>query len=710
MTVLVSVVKQMIARGQADRRGGLRLDRRHLGRARGLLRRRGHPGGRAPAARTRSRPRSSSSRSPTARSCSRSTPTSTAAWPIVQEITKEKRIYLANSMNSLRIEGQKTVAHRDRPAVRLGGAGLDRDPGRQPRQRDRARQGLPHDARARARSQQLPRICVRPGRERQSALPLVSSRTSSSSSRSRPSTTLASAIQIGNPVSVERAIRALQRFDGVVEQASEQELADECGPRRPHRHVQLPAHRRRAGGAAQAGRAQGRSAPSERVVVISTAHGLKFADQKTAYHLGTLAGIQPTHRNRPVELPADAKQVAGPIARHVEQAAAGVVMDDRGTAIAVRPDADPPASRSASAPSRSTPASRARSRQRARHPDHADGDLHLRRHPGAARSLRAAIEREEYGRYGNPTQRIAEQKLAALEGAEDCLLFASGMAAVTTTLFAMLSRGAHVVVTDDSYRRTRQFLNQTLHRYGIECRRCRRATTTRSRRRSARPPACCSASRRPTRTTASLDLERFADIGRRHRVKTSSTRPSPRPYNQRPLEYGIDLVLHSATKYLGGHNDLLAGAVLGSAELVDGDSRAAGRDRRGRRSVRRLSAGPRAQDLRAPHRAAERQRPGRSPSSSRRTRGSSACTTPGLPSHPEHAIARAADARLRRRGVVRGRAATSTRRRRVVDALPHPAHRAVARRRREPDRAAGADELLRAHDRGAPRRSGSRTT
>src|SRR6516164_11648100 len=78
------------------------------------------------------------------------------------------------------------------------------------------------------------------------------------------------------------------------------------------------------------------------------------------------------------------------------------------------------------------------------------------------------IEREEYGRYGNPTQRIAETKLAALEGAGDCLLFASGMAAMTTTLFAILSRGTHVVVTDDSYRRTRQFLNQTLHRYGIE--------------------------------------------------------------------------------------------------------------------------------------------------------------------------------------------------------------------------------------------------
>src|SRR5204863_2434865 len=78
------------------------------------------------------------------------------------------------------------------------------------------------------------------------------------------------------------------------------------------------------------------------------------------------------------------------------------------------------------------------------------------------------IEREEYGRYGNPTQRVAEQKLAALEGAEDCLLFSSGMAAVTTAMYAVLSHNAHVVVTDDSYRRTRQFLTQTLHRYGIE--------------------------------------------------------------------------------------------------------------------------------------------------------------------------------------------------------------------------------------------------
>jgi cystathionine gamma-synthase len=180
------------------------------------------------------------------------------------------------------------------------------------------------------------------------------------------------------------------------------------------------------------------------------------------------------------------------------------------------------------------------------------------------------IEREEYGRYGNPTQRIAEEKLAALEGAEDCLLFASGMAAITTTLFAVLSRGAHLVVTDDSYRRTRQFLNQVLHRYGIE-------TSTvpagdyEAIEDALRPTTRILLSESPTNPyNRVLDLERFADIGRRHRVKTIIDATFATPFNQRPLSFGIDLVLHSATKYLGGHNDLMAGAVLGSIDLVDG--------------------------------------------------------------------------------------------------------------------------------------------
>jgi cystathionine gamma-synthase len=180
------------------------------------------------------------------------------------------------------------------------------------------------------------------------------------------------------------------------------------------------------------------------------------------------------------------------------------------------------------------------------------------------------IEREEYGRYGNPTQRVAEQKLASLEGAEDCLLFSSGMAAVTTALYAMLSHNSHVVVTDDSYRRTRQFLTQTLHRYGIEVS-VVPAGDYQAIEEAIRPTTRLLVSESPTNPyNRIVDMERFADIGKRHRVKTLIDATFATPFNQRPLEFGIDLVLHSATKYLGGHNDLLAGAVLGGAELVDG--------------------------------------------------------------------------------------------------------------------------------------------
>ena len=176
--------------------------------------------------------------------------------------------------------------------------------------------------------------------------------------------------------------------------------------------------------------------------------------------------------------------------------------------------------------------------------------------------------RIDYGRYGNPTQRVAEAKLAALEDAGDCLLFASGMAAITSTLFAMLSRGTHLVVTDDSYRRTRQFLAQTLHRYGIEVSTVP-AGDYEAIRGAIRPNTRILLSESPTNPyNYVLDLERFAELGKKHRVKTVIDATFATPYNQRPLSFGIDVVLHSATKYLGGHNDLLAGALLGGAELV----------------------------------------------------------------------------------------------------------------------------------------------
>ena len=179
-------------------------------------------------------------------------------------------------------------------------------------------------------------------------------------------------------------------------------------------------------------------------------------------------------------------------------------------------------------------------------------------------------ERIDYGRYGNPTQKIAELKLAALEGAGDCLLFASGMSAMTTMLYALLSRGTHVVVTDDSYRRTRQFLNSMLPRYGIEVSSVP-AGDYEALEDAIKPTTRVLVSESPTNPyNRVLDLEQFAAIGRKHRVRTVIDATFATPYNLRPLEWGIDIVMHSASKYLGGHNDLLAGAVLGSRELVSG--------------------------------------------------------------------------------------------------------------------------------------------
>ena len=248
------------------------------------------------------------------------------------------------------------------------------------------------------------------------------------------------------------------------------------------------------------------------------------------------------------------------------------------------------------------------------------------------------IDREEYGRYGNPTQRVAEQKLAALEGAEAGLLFASGMAAITTTLFAMLSRGAHVVVTDDAYRRTRQFLNQTLRRYGVEVSTVPAGDYDRMED-ALRQTTRLIFSESPTNPyNRVLDLERVAEIGRRHRVKTLIDATFATPINQRPLDFGIDLVIHSATKYLGGHNDLLAGAVAGTEALVGGI-----RDLQGITggipdpfAAFLLIRGMKTLELRVTRQNDNAQRLAEFLAGHPRV---ARVHYPGLPSHPEHAIA-----------------------------------------------------------------------
>lgn len=178
-------------------------------------------------------------------------------------------------------------------------------------------------------------------------------------------------------------------------------------------------------------------------------------------------------------------------------------------------------------------------------------------------------QREEYGRYGNPGEKIVERKLAALDGGEEALVYASGMAAIVGLLMTKLNAGDEVVFFDECYHRSREFCAKHLSRFGVVTRQVKAcdydamAAAINSRTRLL-------VSESPTNPHLSVvDLERFAELGRKYKVETLIDATLATPYNVKPLSYGVDYVLHSATKYLGGHNDLLAGVIVGSKEKLE---------------------------------------------------------------------------------------------------------------------------------------------
>ncbi len=174
----------------------------------------------------------------------------------------------------------------------------------------------------------------------------------------------------------------------------------------------------------------------------------------------------------------------------------------------------------------------------------------------------------EYGRYGNPTVAAVEAKLAALEGAEAALLMASGMAAITTTLFAMLRQGAHAILTEDVYRKTRVFAKDTLARFGVEVEIV--ASNCESIANAVRPNTRVIFTETPTNPYLRVvDLPAVVALARQRRIKTIVDATFATPINMQALRLGVDLVIHSTTKYLGGHNDILGGAVMGRRSLID---------------------------------------------------------------------------------------------------------------------------------------------
>ncbi|HVY32680.1 MAG TPA: aminotransferase class I/II-fold pyridoxal phosphate-dependent enzyme [Polyangiaceae bacterium] len=178
-------------------------------------------------------------------------------------------------------------------------------------------------------------------------------------------------------------------------------------------------------------------------------------------------------------------------------------------------------------------------------------------------------EREEYGRYGNPTVRELERRVAALEGAEDAVAFSSGMAATSTALLALLKAGDHVVLFRDCYRRTRQLVTQTLLRFGIE-HTVVDAGDLVAMEAAIKPNTRLVVTESPTNPlNFCVDLEKLTSIVKsKGRIRTLVDSTFATPVNSLPLSLGIDLVLHSATKYLSGHNDVLGGVVAGPSHII----------------------------------------------------------------------------------------------------------------------------------------------
>jgi cystathionine beta-lyase/cystathionine gamma-synthase len=182
--------------------------------------------------------------------------------------------------------------------------------------------------------------------------------------------------------------------------------------------------------------------------------------------------------------------------------------------------------------------------------------------------LRVTPTDKFYTRYGNPTNTAAEAAIAELEGAEGALLFASGMSAITTTILALTRSGDHIVAQRDIYGGTTKFLSAWLPKLRVET---TFVDTTEydQHARAVRPNTKLLYLESPTNPTVRVvDLKKVSALARENGIFTMIDSTFATPINQRPIDFGIDLVMHSGTKYLGGHADLMCGVVAGRQDLM----------------------------------------------------------------------------------------------------------------------------------------------
>ncbi|CAI9283018.1 unnamed protein product [Lactuca saligna] len=175
----------------------------------------------------------------------------------------------------------------------------------------------------------------------------------------------------------------------------------------------------------------------------------------------------------------------------------------------------------------------------------------------------------EYGRYGNPTTVVAEEKISALEGAESTLILASGMCASTVMMLALVPAGGHIITTTDCYRKTRIFIETFLPKMGITATVLDPADYAGLEAALDNHKVSLYFTESPTNPfLRCVDIELVSKICHAKGAIVCIDGTFATPLNQKALALGADIVLHSATKYIGGHNDVLAGCISGTTEII----------------------------------------------------------------------------------------------------------------------------------------------
>jgi cystathionine beta-lyase/cystathionine gamma-synthase len=183
--------------------------------------------------------------------------------------------------------------------------------------------------------------------------------------------------------------------------------------------------------------------------------------------------------------------------------------------------------------------------------------------------VRATHSDHFYTRYGNPTNTVAEKRIAELEGVDAALTFASGMGAITTTIMALLQSGDHVVAQRDIYGGANKFLSQWLPKLGIETTFVD-TTEYEQHAQAIRPNTKLLYLESPTNPVLRVvDFNRVVALAKQHNLLSMIDATFGTPINQHPAEFGIDLVMHSGTKYLAGHSDLICGVIAGRHEWME---------------------------------------------------------------------------------------------------------------------------------------------